>query len=191
MFLSVLSGSIVALALLAQVDHFRETFLAAATLMLIVVLLVGISTVLRLSELNREDFRSVLGMNRVRRGYLDIHPELEPYFLTDCHDDLAGLMLTMDMNMTAGRWSAHEIAHGLQTLPAMLSVIVAVVAGVLAALVAIWLGASTVTTIAAASTVFLVSVGVLTWLTRHSFISFVRRMPTRFPSALPSERLKA
>jgi choline-glycine betaine transporter len=60
MFLSVLSGSVVALALLVQVDHLRETFLAAAIPVLSVVLFVGVSTIVRLSELNREDLRSVL-----------------------------------------------------------------------------------------------------------------------------------
>ena len=134
-FLSVLSVSVVALALLAQIDHVRETFLAAAIPVLSVVLFVGVSTIVRLSELNREDLRSVLGMNRLRRGYLDMHPELEQYFLTDSHDDLDGLLRTMDMDMVPGRWTAHDVAHGFQTLPTMLSVIVAVVAAVLAAFV--------------------------------------------------------
>ena len=181
-FLSVLSGCVVALALLAQIDHLRETFLAAAIPVLSVVLFVGVSTILRLSELNREDLRSVVGMNRLRRGYLDMYPELEPYFLTDSHDDLAGLMSTMDMDMVPGRWNVHELAHGFQTLPAMLSVIVGVVAGVLAALVAVWFGASTWIIVAAAFAVFLVTVSVLAFLTRHSFSAFIREMPTCFPS---------
>ena len=150
--------------------------------MLSVVLFVGVSTIVRLSELNRADLRSVLGMNRLRRAYLDMHPELEPYFLTDSHDDLQGLMSTMDMDMVPGRWNAHELAHGFQTLPAMLSVIVSIVAGVLAALVAVWLGASTLIIIAAAFTVFLVTVSVLALLTRHLFAAFVSNMPTHFPS---------
>jgi hypothetical protein len=182
MFLSVLSGCVVALALLVQVDRLRETFLAAAIAMLGVVLLVGVSTIVRLSELNREDLRSVLGMNRLRRGYLDMHPELEPYFLTDSHDDLQGSMRSMNMDMVPGRWNAHEVAHGFQTLPIMLSVIVAVVAGVLAALVAVWFGASTLIIVASAFAVFLVTVSVLASLTRNSFSALVREMPTRFPS---------
>ena len=63
-FLSVLSGCVVSLALLAQIDHLRETFLAAAIPVLSVVLFVGVSTIVRLSELNCEDLRSVLGMTR-------------------------------------------------------------------------------------------------------------------------------
>lgn len=182
-FLSILSGSVVALALLVQLDHFRETFEAVAIPMLTVVVFVGVSTILRLSELNREDLRSVLGMNRLRRAYLDMQPELEPYFITDSHDDLAGVMRTMDMDMAPGRWNAHDLAHGFQTLPTMLSVIVAVVAGVLAALVALWFGATTSIAVVVALGAFLAGVTVLASITRHAFISFAMEMPTRFPSS--------
>ena len=119
-------------------------------------------------------------MNRLRRGYLDMHPELEPYFLTGCHDDLGGLMLTMGMDMMPGRWSARELAHEFQTLPAMLGVIVGVVAGVLAALLAVWFGAPTVIAVVAAAGAFLATVLVLALITRHAFTSFARHMPTRF-----------
>ena len=135
-----------------------------------------------MSELNREDLRAVLGMNRLRRGYLDMHPELEPYFVTDCHDDLAGVMRTMDMDMIPGRWNAHELAHGFQTLPTMLSVIVAVVAGVVTALVAVWFGATTSIAVVVTLGAFLASVAVLASITRHAFVSFTREMPSRFPS---------
>ncbi len=154
MFLSVLSGAVVALALLAQVDYFHEAFTLAAILIVSVVVFVGLATIVRLSALNREDLRSVIGMNRIRRGYLDMHPELEPYFLTGSHDDLQGLMLTVDMDMVPGRWSASNAGHGFQTLPAMLGVIVAVVAGVLGALVASWFTSANLSAIVVGSAVF-------------------------------------
>jgi hypothetical protein len=182
MFLSILSAAVVALALMAQVDHLRETLTVAAILMLAVVLFVGVATVVRLSELNREDMRLVMGMNRLRRAYLDMHPELERYFLTGCHDDLGGLMLTLGMDMMPGRWSVGDLNHGFQTLPAMLGVIVAVVAGVLAALVAVWLGFATVITVVAAAGAFVASVVAFGLLTRHAFTGFARHMPTRFPT---------
>jgi hypothetical protein len=75
----------------------------------------------------------------------------------------------------------------------MLSVIVAVVASVLAALVAVWFGVSTLIAVAATLAVFLVTVGVLAALTRHSFSAFVREMPTHFPSTgtLPGSETRA
>jgi hypothetical protein len=127
----------------------------------------------------------VMGMNRLRHAYLDMHPDLEPYFLTGSHDDIRGLMLTMDMNMVPGRWSARDVGHGFQTLPGMLGVIVAVVAGVLFALLAIWLGAPTSITVVVAAAGFVASVVVIGLCTRHAFITFVSQMPSQFPSTPP------
>jgi VIT1/CCC1 family predicted Fe2+/Mn2+ transporter len=69
-FLALLAGAVIGLALLAQVDHSRETFIVAAILILSVVLFVGLATVGRLSTLNRDDFVSVLG------GYARARPAL-------------------------------------------------------------------------------------------------------------------
>jgi hypothetical protein len=55
--------------------------------MLPIVLLVGVATVLRLSDANTDDFWLVVGMNRLRHAYLELAPELEPYFVTAHHDD--------------------------------------------------------------------------------------------------------
>lgn len=181
-FLSVLSGAVVSLALIAQVDRFREMFAFAAVVMLSVVLFVGIATVLRLSELNCEDMHSVCGMNRLRRGYADMQPELERYFVSGTYDDLRGLMLTLNMDMVPGRWSAGDIAHGFQTLPAMLAVIVSVVAAALGGLIAASVGAQLSVAMVIAAASFAVTITCLTWWTRHAFIAFVDSMPTRFPS---------
>src|SRR5918995_4786910 len=55
MFLSALSGAIVALALVAQADQFGEGFRLFALAILPVVLLIGIGTVLRLGMANLHD----------------------------------------------------------------------------------------------------------------------------------------
>src|SRR3984893_2867606 len=55
MFLAVLSGAVIALALLAQVGSLHRTFSIAPILILSVVLFVGAATVGRLTALNRED----------------------------------------------------------------------------------------------------------------------------------------
>src|SRR2546428_14013346 len=76
-FLSILSGALIALALVAQADHFGPSFKSIAIPMLLVVMFVGITTVSRLTALNRDDYRWVIGMNRLRHGYVDLHPELQ------------------------------------------------------------------------------------------------------------------
>src|SRR5438477_5189067 len=126
MFLTILSGAVIALALVAQADHFGPAFIAIAVFMLTVVCLTGVFTVARLQALNRDDFRWVLGMNRLRNAYLDLHPELEPHFTTSPYDDLAGALQTLGVE-TSGADRLGSMFHGLQTLPGMLSLIVAAV----------------------------------------------------------------
>lgn len=141
MFLAILSGAVIALALVAQADHFGPAFISIAVFMLAVVGVVGVFTVARLKQLNRDDFHWVVGMNRLRNAYLQLHPELEPHFLTSPHDDLAGVMQTMGFEPGPTRPSELiSIVHGLQTLPGMLSVIVAAVAGAIGGLVAAGFG---------------------------------------------------
>src|SRR3989442_1780958 len=50
-FLSILSGALIALALVAQADHFGPSFKSIAIPMLLVVMFVGITTVSRLTAL--------------------------------------------------------------------------------------------------------------------------------------------
>lgn len=181
-FLALLTGAVIGLALLAQVDHYHDVFTVAAILILFVVLLVGLTTVGRLSTLNRDDLLTVVGMNRLRRGYLEVHPQLDSYFQSASHDDLHGLMQTMHMDMGPGRWRVRDTLHGLQTLPVMLGVIDSVVAGVLAALIAVLVGASTSVAVVTGSAAFLAAAISISFWTRKSFDIFARTLPSRFPT---------
>src|SRR5690348_12593861 len=87
MYITVLSAAVVALALVAQATAFGPTFRLFALLVLPVVLPVGVATVIRLADANTDDFGLVLGMNRLRHAYLELAPDLEPYFVTEYHDD--------------------------------------------------------------------------------------------------------
>lgn len=82
MFLTTLTGAIVALALVAPASDFGEGFRIFALVILPVVLLVGIGTLLRLGISNEHDARCVVGMNRIRSAYLEMAPDLERYFGT-------------------------------------------------------------------------------------------------------------
>jgi hypothetical protein len=185
MFLSVLTGAVVALALFAQVDHFHETFLMAAILILAVVVFVGLVTIGRVGALNRENFRWVMGMNRLRHAYLEMYPDLEPYFVAGSHDDIRGVGLTMELPIASNLSPLANAILGFQTLPAMMTVIVAVVAGLLAALVAAWLGAPTQIAVIVAAAGFLLMVVLMGFIWQRAFFGFARALPARFPS--PSE----
>jgi hypothetical protein len=156
MFLAILSGAVIALALVAQADHFGTAFISIAIFMLAVVLVTGVFTVARLMALNRDDFRWVLAMNRIRNAYLDLHPELEPHFTTSAYDDLPGALQTLGIE-TRGADRLGSVFHGLQTLPGMLSVIVASVAGAIGGLVAVGFGAPPVIILLSGIAMFVVA----------------------------------
>src|SRR6202022_3954894 len=102
-FLTILSGAVIALALVAQVSHFGRAFIAIAIPLLAVVVVSGISTIARLMRLNHDDFLWVVGMNRLRHADLDLHPELEPFFLTSPFDDLPGVLQTLGVDIADSR----------------------------------------------------------------------------------------
>lgn len=181
MFFTVLTGSVVALALLAQAEHFNQAFTSAALLILSVVFIVGVTTLGRLSALNRDDLLWVAAMNRLRHAYLEMDPELAPYFFTDTHDDMKGILATMGL-ASPGRRIVSDLAHGSTTLPAMLALIVEVVAGVLGALTAAKFGAGEGVAILVGAATFMVTATVYGLLMQRRFMAFARGLKPRFPS---------
>jgi len=119
MFLAILSGAVIALALIAQAAHFGPTFVSIAIFMLFVVFFVGVATVRRLLMLNRDDYMWVVGMNRLRHAYLELHPELEANFITSPHDDLSGALKTLGLEPSNAS-ALGTVFHGFVTLPGML-----------------------------------------------------------------------
>jgi hypothetical protein len=181
MFLAILSGAVIALALVAQADHFGPTFIAVAIFMLSVVLFVGVATVARLMMLNRDDYRWVVGMNRLRRAYLDLHPELEPNFVTSPYDDLPGALQTLGIDV-AGRQRLGSFFHGMQTLPGMLSVIVAAVAGAIGALVGYAIGIPLAGVLVFGAAAFVVAAVWMGNWGRRSVQRFSPSLEARFPT---------
>jgi hypothetical protein len=182
MFFSVLSGAFISLALIAQAGRFGETFVVAAILILSVVIFVGVATIARLMAVNRDDLRWVIGMNRLRHAYLELQPELERFFITSWHDDARGISLTMGLEGLPHRSRIGNVVHGFQTLPGMLSVIVAVVAGALGALVAVALGAPQTVAVATGVVAFLFTIAVLSVYGWRSISGFAKGLAPQFPA---------
>ena len=181
MFLAILSGAVIALALAAQADHFGPAFIAIAIFLLSVVLFSGIATIARLNQLNGDDYRWVLGMNRLRNAYLALHPELEPHFMTSPYDDLAGALQTLGIDVTAARGLGSAL-HVFQTLPGMLSVIVAAVAGAIGALVGLAFALAPIGVVLAGAVAFAVAVVLMGLLGRSSVRRVDPTLEPRFPS---------
>jgi hypothetical protein len=152
MFITVLSASVVALALVAQATAFGPGFRLFAVLVLPVVLLVGVATFLRLGDANTDDFGLVLGMNRLRHAYLELAPELEPYFVAGHHDDMAG------MTQSYGLGYHSSLGRVFAATPNLVAIIDAVVFGVLVTLIIQLIGASDVAAVAVGAIAVLMAV---------------------------------
>ena len=176
MFLSVLTGSVVALALVAGVMGFDDGFVAFALLLLPIVLFAGVSTFRRLIEINREDLGWVIGMNRLRHAYLEAEPELQPYFVTGWTDDEAGIMTTFGARPGAG-----SFAHEFVTTPGLIAVVDGVVAGVLVAIVGLQIGAGTEISLALAIGSGVMTI-VLLALLQYRVVIRPRGLEPAFPS---------
>lgn len=135
MFLSVLSGAVVALALVAGATTFSGEFFTFALILLPVVLFAGVATFVRLVEINHEDVRWVIGMNRLRHAYLEAAPGLRPYFVTGSSEDESGIMTTFAATAGPGGF-----AHEFVTTPGLIAVVDGVLAGAIAATLAIATG---------------------------------------------------
>ena len=179
MFLSALTGSVVALALVAGVMGFDDGFATFALLLLPVLLFAGVGTFRRLIEINREDVRWVVGMNRLRHAYLEAAPELRPYFVTAWTDDEAGIMTTFGAKPGPG-----SFAHEFVTTPGLIAVIDGVLAGVLAALLGLQIGAGTGISIVLAVGAAVLTIGLLAWV-QYRLVIRPRGLEPRFPERQP------
>jgi hypothetical protein len=95
--------------------------------------------------------------NRLRHAYLELHPELEPNFITSPYDDVPGALRTLGIDTTAAR-ALGSALHVFQTLPGMLSVIVAAIVAAIGALVAVATGLPSVGVVLTAAATFVVAV---------------------------------
>jgi hypothetical protein len=188
MFFSVLSGTVIALALVAQAGRFDTVFFAAALLLLPVVFFVGVTTIARIGNLNAEDARWVMGMNRIRHAYMEMHPELRQYFITGEHDDVRGIMTTFGISAPApGQHFLSDLGHGMQILPGMLTMMVAVVAGAWAALAVVAMGATQPVAIATGAAFFFLTIAGNSFFARRAVMSYSGRQEPKFPSPVDGE----
>ena len=87
LYLGTLSSSIIALALTAQLSGLGVAFRAFALVLLPVVFFLGVVTHGRLLQVNAEWRLYGQGMNRIRHYFLELAPEVEPYFVLPATDD--------------------------------------------------------------------------------------------------------
>ena len=180
MFLSLLSGAIVALALVGQGSGFGSTFALFGIVILPVVLFVGVTTFFRMGLSNDHDAWCVVGMNRIRAAYLELAPDLERYFVTSAHDDFRGVGISMGV-----RPSTAPLAYFMSATPVVVVVVNAVLSGSIVGLVASELGFVTAAAVGVSTLGFLIAVVLQLLLARSAIRSAEGSLVPMFPS--PSE----
>jgi hypothetical protein len=186
MFLTFLTGSLVALGFVSQGMGFGREFLIITAVLLAFDLFLGLATLGRISAASSEEFRAMQGMNRLRHAYLEMVPSLERYFSTPRHDDFASILSIYggpigDVAVPSRPPSFIDLAHGFTTKPGMVATICAAIAGGLGATLALLLGAGPAAAIAIGILTLLAVTAALAILAGRVVRGADRRYEVRFP----------
>ncbi|GEK20455.1 hypothetical protein [Cellulomonas xylanilytica] len=128
--LTVISASLVVLALVAQASGFGTRFTVLSIGLASAALILGTLTGVRVMNASHDDSALILGMNRVRAAYVAIDPGVADYLVTSFEGGRAGLMGTYTMGLQRS-----TLSHVLGSTSMFVNVVNALVAGTLGALV--------------------------------------------------------
>jgi hypothetical protein len=182
MFLTFLSASLVALALVSQGMGFDHDFLLLAAIILGFDLFIGLATLGRVASASNEDLRCIAGMNRIRHAYLEIAPGLEPYFITSRYDDLRGIFSTYGEPEGDHPSLFLGFLHSLTTTDGMISMITTAIAAIFGSVVALLFGAEPSVAIGVGLGTFVAMLAVMSALGYRNFSAFGARLGPRFPT---------
>lgn len=129
LYMSAVSGSLIALAFIGQMSALGEAFFVFGFVLLPSVLFLGWATFVRVLQLGLEDMVYARGINRIRHFYVELAPEMERYFILSTHDDTGSASLR-HLGLALPWWQVFMTAAGV------VEVINGVVAGVLAGMAA-------------------------------------------------------
>ena len=136
--LTVVSASLVVLALVAQASGFGTPFTVLSIGLASAALILGTLTGVRVMNASHDDSALILGMNRIRAAYVDIDPGVADYLVTSWEGGREGLMQTYTMGLPRS-----TLSHVLGSTSMFVNVVNALVAGTLGALISEAAGAST------------------------------------------------
>ena len=139
-FLTFMSMSFVALALISPATSSGSSFLGITAVVLAFNFIVGLMTLGRVLGTTADDLRAVHAMARIRHGYLQVRPELRPFITTPTYDDVATVM----RDYRAPGSGIGGVLYSLTTSTGMVVVIDALLGGVLAVVLSLLVGADEV-----------------------------------------------
>jgi hypothetical protein len=130
-FLGVLSAAGVALGFAAQAGVERTDFAALSMVVLLVVLFLGVTTFVRLVQLQREAVVYIAGQNRIRHFFAESAPAIRPYFILPTRDDAAAMYRSVGTGM-----NRRPPRYPLLNMIAQTQGIVGIITGAVAAAIA-------------------------------------------------------
>ncbi len=87
LFLTITSGFAAFIAILSQIVTKKESFFLISSPFLLVLLLLGLVSYIRIIDRNISITRIDRGINRIRRFFVDIEPRIQRFLLYPPHDD--------------------------------------------------------------------------------------------------------
>ncbi|HEX5828993.1 MAG TPA: hypothetical protein VFY23_15820 [Candidatus Limnocylindrales bacterium] len=179
MFLTFLSMSFVALALVASAMSFTDQFLGITAIVLAFDLAIGLGTFGRIIAANQDDYRALHGMARIRHGYTEAAPMLAPYFTSSVHDDVPGVLVSYGSPQTS---PVGQLTYALTTSSGMIGLIVALLAGVLVHVLVLLAGLDPALGFVLAAVAIVLTFLALAAFTARYFRSEQANLPVLFPT---------
>jgi hypothetical protein len=184
-FLTTISAGMVALTLVFQISRFGEAFLLFALVLLPILGFVGLSTYVRMVQLDLADLAYTAAINRIRYFYLEIAPETTRYLSLPAFDD-AGSVSRARVIYTSFAWTVVSYPSGL------ILVIDSLLAGAMAGLLATTLfGTELWPALGAGLAVFLLASLYQYHLAARWFAAVRQDFEPRFPRPGPPARTAA
>lgn len=111
LFLSTVSTTLVALALIGQLSRLGTAFFVFALLLFPSLFFLGLVSLERAILTTIEDNICLRGINRIRHLYVELVPQVQDYFLLSTHDD--PLTYLQGLNLRHPRWQLFLTAAGM------------------------------------------------------------------------------
>jgi hypothetical protein len=184
LFLVVLSASGVALGFAAPGGG--ENLRLHALVVLPLLLFLGVTTFVRVVQLQRESAVYITGQNRIRRFFGDSVPAARPYFVLPLHDDRAALFRSPGTGMSR-RPPRFPLLNLIVQMQGLVGVVTASVAAVFGGIAFLPLGIATGWIVAAVAFVGTISTLFAYW--QRSLNELWTSLPPRFPT--PPEEIGA
>lgn len=175
-FLTVVSGTVVALSFLSAAMHFGQAFAIVTAALLLFLWILGVLSFLRVAQIGVEDTILSFGISRIRHRYVELMPSVQPLFVRSTHDDVAGLQA--EIGTTSHWWQA------LMPTQTLLVFVVSVLGGCeIGVVLTFVLHRSFAGALIGGGVAFAAGLVVLTHVSSKIWMSAADRFPPRFPSS--------